>query len=153
MNETGYRNLIQLVSKAYLEGFYYKPRIDMDLLREAPRGPDRDLGLPLVDGLARHHVRPARWTRLAAGRGVLARSSRDRYYLEMQRHGIADQDLVNAELVKMSGDLNLPLLATNDAHYLEARRPRPSRRAAVHRHGDQPRRSEALQVRRPRAST
>ena len=117
-NEAGYRNLIHLVSKGYLEGFYYKPRIDLDLLRShsdgliatsgclssmvcrAITGGQRDTAWRLVDDFAR--IFP------------------DRYYLEIQRHGIGLQDTVNAELAKMAIDLRLPLLATNDAHYLEA---------------------------------
>jgi len=95
MNDTGYENLIYLVSKGYLEGFYYRPRIDLDLLRE--RG-QTETAWKLVEDFA------------AIFEG--------RYYLELQRHGIGDQDRVNAELAKMSIDMRLPLLATNDAHYL-----------------------------------
>jgi DNA polymerase-3 subunit alpha len=118
MDETGYRNLMQLVSKAYLEGFYYKPRIDLDLLRRHSDGllatsgclsslvSRRILGGQLDDAWRLVEE----FTRIFPGR----------YYLELQRHGIPDQDRVNAELLKMASDLRLPLLATNDAHYLEA---------------------------------
>ena len=58
MNETGYRNLIHLVSKGYLEGFYYRPRIDLDLLREHSRGPDRHVRVPVLDGVPRDHRGP-----------------------------------------------------------------------------------------------
>ncbi len=115
-NETGYRNLMYLVSKAYLEGFYYKPRIDLDLLRE------RGEGLITTTGCLSSLV-----SRAITG-GQLDRAWRlvqefseifpDRYYLELQRHGIPDQDRVNAELLKMHADFRLPLVATNDAHYL-----------------------------------
>ena len=118
MNETGYRNLMYLVSKAYLEGFYYKPRIDLDLLRE------RSAGLIATSGCLSSMVSRAitggqreRAWQLAQD---FAEIFPDRFYLEMQRHGIDLQDQVNAELVKMASDLRLPLLATNDAHYLEA---------------------------------
>ena len=117
MDEVGYRNLIHLVSRAYLEGFYYKPRIDLDLLRE------RNEGLITTSGCLSSLV-----SRAITGRQLdtawqiaedFASIFGDRYYLELQRHGIDDQDLVNAELLKMSSDLRLPLVATNDAHYLE----------------------------------
>ena len=118
MDETGYRNLVYLVSKAYLEGFYYRPRIDLDLLRE------HNAGLIATSGCLSSLVCRAilageldtAWRRVEE----LGALFRDRFYLELQRHGIPAQDQVNAELVKMSADLGLPLVATNDAHYLEA---------------------------------
>lgn len=117
MNETGYRNLMYLVSKGYLEGFYYKPRIDLDLLRQ------RSEGLIATSGCLSSMICRA----ILNGEGEsawrlteeFARIFPGRFYLEMQRHGIPAQDRVNAELVKMSADLALPLVATNDAHYLE----------------------------------
>jgi DNA polymerase-3 subunit alpha len=118
MDEAGYRNLIHLVSKAYLEGFYYRPRIDMDLLREHHQGlicTSGCLSAPVPRAILRGELDRA-W-RTAED---FARLFGDRYYLEMQRHGIPAQDRVNAELVKMHADLGLPLVATNDAHYLEA---------------------------------
>ncbi len=115
-NETGYRNLIYLVSKGYLEGFYYKPRIDLELLRA------RSEGLIATSGCLSSLVSRA----ILAGETRTAWSLVEefsrifpgRYYLELQRHGIDAQNRVNAELVKMSSDLRLPLVATNDAHYL-----------------------------------
>ncbi len=118
MNEQGYRNLMVLVSKGYLEGFYYKPRIDLDLLR------DHSEGLIATSGCLSSMI-----SRAILGGQVeqawqlvqeFAEIFKDRFYLELQRHGIAAQDLVNAELLKMACDLRLPLLATNDAHYLHA---------------------------------
>ena len=118
MDEVGYQNLIHLVSKAYLEGFYYKPRIDLDLLRE------RSAGLIATSGCLSSMVCRAisagqvdtAWQRVEDFSSIFG----DRFYLELQRHGIGDQDRVNAELLKMASDLRLPLLATNDAHYLES---------------------------------
>jgi len=117
MNETGYRNLMVLVSKGYLEGFYYRPRIDLDLLRAHSEG------LIATSGCLSSMVSRA----ITSGQGEtawrlveeFASLFPDRYYLELQRHGIGDQDRVNAELFRMSADLGLPLVATNDAHYLE----------------------------------
>jgi DNA polymerase-3 subunit alpha len=117
MNETGYRNLIYLVSKGYLEGFYYKPRIDLDLLRERSEGliaTSGCLSSMVCRAILNGEVETA-W-RLTE---EFSRIFPGRFYLELQRHGIAAQDRVNAELVKMAADLRLPLVATNDAHYLE----------------------------------
>jgi DNA polymerase-3 subunit alpha len=119
MNETGYRNLLHLVSKGYLEGFYYRPRIDLDLLRQHHEGliaTSGCLSSMVCRAISNGEVETA-WRRVEEFASIF----RDRYYLELQRHGIGDQDRVNSELVKMSLDLKLPLLATNDAHYLEAR--------------------------------
>jgi DNA polymerase-3 subunit alpha len=116
MNETGYRNLMCLVSKAYLEGFYYKPRIDLDLLRDHSEGliaTSGCLSSIVCRAISGGQVDTA-WRHVEEFAAIFG----DRFYLEMQRHGIGDQDRVNSELVKMSTDLRLPLLATNDAHYL-----------------------------------
>ncbi len=117
MNETGYNNLMYLISKAYLEGFYYKPRIDLDLLKKHNEGLITTSGClsSLVCRRILGGELDTAW-RLAE---ELSSTFKDRYYLELQRHGIPEQDQVNAELLKMHSDLGLPLLATNDAHYLE----------------------------------
>ena len=117
MDETGYRNLVTLVSKGYLEGFYYKPRIDLDLLRQHSEGLIATSGClssmvcrAILDGDAERA-----WQVVEEFAAMFP----GRFYLELQRHGIPAQDKVNAELVKMASDLRLPLVATNDAHYLE----------------------------------
>ena len=110
---------MQLVSKAYLEGFYYKPRIDLDLLRSHSEGLIATSGC-LSSLVSRRILAGAARRRLARSPRTFSRIFPGRYYLELQRHGIPGQDRVNAELVKMAADLRLPLLATNDAHYLEA---------------------------------
>jgi DNA polymerase-3 subunit alpha len=117
MNAEGYRNLVYLVSKAYLEGFYYKPRIDLDLLRQRSAGliaTSGCLSSPVCRAIVGGQLDTA-WQTVEE----LAEIFDGRFYLEMQRHGIPAQDVVNAEVVKMAGDLRLPLVATNDAHYLE----------------------------------
>ena len=117
MNETGYRNLVRLVSKAFLEGFYYKPRVDYELLQQHNEGLIATSGClsgavpsAIIDGKA-----DKAWETVER----YSRLFNDRYYLEIQRHGIPAQDIVNEELFKMQVDLGLPLIATNDAHYLE----------------------------------
>ncbi len=117
MNQVGYRNLMYLVSKAYLEGFYYKPRIDWSLLETHHEGlicTSGCLSAPVPRAIL--HGEGDRAWRVAE---EFRRLFGDRYYLELQRHGIPSQDVVNDELFKMALDLDVPLLATNDAHYLE----------------------------------
>src|SRR5262245_37328141 len=118
MDETGYRNLVTLVSTAYLEGFYYKPRIDMDLLRRHHEGLIATSGC--LSSMISRAISAGNLESAWRTAEDFASLFRDRFYLELQRHGIGDQDRVNSELVKMSADLRLPLLATNDAHYLAA---------------------------------
>jgi len=117
-NETGYHNLMRLVSRGYLEGFYYKPRIDLDLLRQHHEGlicTSGCLSAPVPRAVLHGETQRA-WSVAEDFRSIFG----DRYYLEIQRHGIPAQDTVNAELVKMSIDMGIPLVATNDAHYLQA---------------------------------
>ena len=116
MDERGYQNLMMLVSKAYLEGFYYKPRIDWDLLEKHHQGlicTSGCLSSPVPRSILASEPDSA-WT---AAEDFL-RLFGDRYYLELQRHGIPAQEVVNQELLKMHHDLGIPLVATNDAHYL-----------------------------------
>ena len=117
MNEQGYQNLMYLVSKAYLEGFYYRPRIDWSLLEERHEGlicTSGCLSAPVPRAIMHGEPRRA-WEVTEQFQQLFG----DRYYLEIQRHGIPAQDTVNEELFKMSADLGVPLVATNDAHYLE----------------------------------
>ena len=116
-NEEGYRNLSYMVSKGYLEGFYIKPRIDLDLLREHTGG--------LIACSACMSGEVSRL--LLAGDYDQAKAvalemrelfGEDGYYLEMQDHGIAAQKQVNASLIRLSEETGIPLIATNDAHYL-----------------------------------
>ncbi|HTO07074.1 MAG TPA: DNA polymerase III subunit alpha [Myxococcota bacterium] len=118
MNETGYRNLMTLVSKGYLEGFYYKPRIDLELLRQHSDGliaTSGCLSSMICRALASNETRRA--YELAE---EFARLFPGRFYVELQRHGIELQERVNKELLRIADELRLPLVATNDAHYLHA---------------------------------
>ncbi len=116
-NEEGYRNLSYMVSKAYLEGFYVKPRIDLDLLREHAGGLiacSACLGGEIPQLLLAGNYEQAREAALEM-RGLFGT---DGYYLELQDHGIAAQKKVNEALVRLSRETGIPLIATNDAHYL-----------------------------------
>ncbi len=117
MDARGYQNLMALVSKAYLEGFYYKPRIDWELLETYHQGlicTSGCLSAPVPRSILASEPNRA-WTMAED----FLRLFGDRYYLEIQRHGIPAQEIVNQELFKMHHDLGIPLVATNDAHYLE----------------------------------
>ncbi|MCE2392598.1 MAG: DNA polymerase III subunit alpha [Proteobacteria bacterium] len=116
MNETGYANLVKLVSKAYLEGFYYKPRVDWELLQAHHEGLIATSGC--LSGAIPSAIQAGRIEHAWELVERYSRLFRDRFYLEFQRHGIPDQERVNRELLGMHRDLNLPLLATNDCHYL-----------------------------------
>ena len=113
----GYHNLIKLVSAGYTEGFYYKPRIDKALLAAHSAGL---IGLSsclkgeVAEGLSHQHQRKA-VEAAAAYRDILGR---DNFFLELQWHGIDDQRVVNAGLPAIARDLGLPLVCTNDVHYV-----------------------------------
>jgi DNA polymerase-3 subunit alpha len=117
MDARGYQNLMALVSKAYLEGFYYKPRIDWELLETYHQGlicTSGCLSAPVPRSIIANEPDTA-WTMAEDFKRLFG----DRYYLEVQRHGIPAQEIVNQELLKMHHDMGIPLVATNDAHYLE----------------------------------
>src|SRR5688572_1974571 len=118
-NLEGYHNLIKLVSCGYTEGFYYKPRIDREVLAEHSRGL---IGLSsclkgeVADGLVHGQDRKA-MEAAAAYRDILGP---DNFFLEMQWHGIEEQRVVNGGLPRIARELKLPLVCTNDVHYLRA---------------------------------
>ena len=118
-NLTGYRNLIQLVSKAYLEGFYYKPRVDKELLAQHAEG------LLVLSGCLNSEVSRA----ISAGDVDKARQTagwyrevfgKDHYFMEVQAHGLAEQVKVTAETLAIAKAIGAPIAGTNDSHYLEA---------------------------------
>ena len=112
----GYRNLVALISKGFLEGYYYKPRIDMDLLAKHHEG------LIVLSGCMSSLCAQPLLKNDYAGAKKAAQSFvdifGDRFYVEIMRHGIPEQDIVNNGLIKLARDMNLPLVATNDSHYL-----------------------------------
>ena len=116
-NETGYRNLSYLVSKGFLEGFYGRPRIDMDLLRQHAEGL-----IALSACLAGAIPRRLKIDDFEGAKEIALEYSRifgpDSFYLELQDHGIAEQARVNPLLLRLARETGLPLVVTNDAHYL-----------------------------------
>ena len=116
-NEEGYRNLSYMVSQAYLEGFYIKPRIDMDLLREHCGGLiacSACLGGEIPRLLLADDYEGAK----AVALEMRELFGEDGYYLELQDHGIDAQKRVNAGILRLHEETGIPLIATNDAHYL-----------------------------------
>ncbi len=116
-NEAGYRNLIQLVSTGFLDGFYYKPRVDHDLLSQ------HSTGLIALSACLRGEVADALLSEKYDQARANAYRLRDifgkgNFFLEVQDQGIDVETGVNRDLVKLSRDSGIPLVATNDCHYL-----------------------------------
>lgn len=116
-NNEGYKNLMKIVSAGFTEGFYYKPRIDTDILRQYSSGIiamsaclSGDIPTAILEGDYKKARQKALEFNEIFGQG--------NFYLELQNNGIEDQNLVNQSLVKLSRETGIPLVATNDAHYL-----------------------------------
>ncbi len=127
-NPTGYRNLLQLSSKAFLEGYYYKPRMDFELLAEHSEGIIATSGC--LGGLVAQLLAPDSMSEegnkgqvrdfdaaLAAAGKFQDIFGKDNFFIEIQDHGLAAQRGVMPDLVEISKRIGAPLLATNDAHY------------------------------------
>lgn len=117
-DKQGYQNLIRLVSAGYLEGFYYRPRIDKEILSQHHEG------LIALSGCLKGET-PfllSRGMREEARKVIIQYKEimgKDNFFLEIQSNGIPEQDLVNRELLSLANELELPLVATNDCHYIE----------------------------------
>ena len=118
-NNTGYDNLMKIVSRGFTEGYYYKPRVDMELLREYHEGIIAlsaclagEVQRYIQKGLLDEAQKAALKYRDCFGEG--------NYFLELQDHGLPEQKMVNTALLKMSRELNIPLVVTNDVHYTYA---------------------------------
>jgi DNA polymerase-3 subunit alpha len=114
-NEEGYHNLIQLVTKSYLEGFYYKPRVDKELLKLHHDGlialsgcTHGELAQLILANQLDEAARAASWYKEVF----------DDYYLEIQRHPTSELEQINQGLISLSGKLNIPPVATVDVHYI-----------------------------------
>ena len=148
----GYHNLIKLVSAGYTEGFYYKPRIDKELLAQHAKGL---IGLSsclkgeVAEGLSHQQERKA-IEAAAAYRDILGP---DNFFLEMQWHGIEEQRTVNSGLPAIARDLE-PAARLHQRRALPARdRRAPARHPALHRHRQGVQRSEAAALRRASSSS
>lgn len=114
----GYKNLMKIVSAGFTEGFYYKPRIDLELLRKHSKGITAlsaclsgDVPTAILEGDYAKAKQKAFVFNEIFGQGY--------FYLELQSNGIEEQNLVNQSLIKLSKETGIPLVATNDAHYLK----------------------------------
>ena len=114
-NYTGYQNLMKLVTHGYLDGFYYRPRIDIDLLKE------HNEGLICLSGCLKGEVTEKMlkddWVGAKEAALRFAEIFDNRFYLEVQNHGIPDEIQNIQNMKKLASELDLPLVCTNDAHY------------------------------------
>ena len=116
-NNEGYKNLIKLVTSSYMEGFYYKPRIDKEILREHSNGL---IGLSaclkgeISQYILQKNIKKAKEVAL----DFLDIFGEDNFYLELQKNGIPEQEIVNENLIQISQELSIPLVASNDIHYI-----------------------------------
>lgn len=117
-NEEGYKNLISMVSKAFMEGFYDKPRVDFDLIKE------HSSGLVALSACLAGEVQQY----LLMGDYQAAKDcalnyqevfGKGNYYLEIQDHGLIEQKRINPSIIKLSKETGIPLVATNDCHYVD----------------------------------
>mgnify|MGYP003276991727 FL=1 len=123
-NNTGYANLMKIVSKGFVEGYYYKPRVDKELLREYSEGIIA-LSACLAGEVQRYLTKGLYEEAKNAALEYQGIFGKGNYFLELQDHGIPDQALVNQQLLKMSKELDIDLVATNDVHYTYAEDEKP----------------------------
>ncbi|NTW35930.1 MAG: DNA polymerase III subunit alpha, partial [Syntrophobacteraceae bacterium] len=116
-DRAGYQNLLKLVSAAYIEGFYYKPRIDKEILRQHSEGLIA-LSACLKGEVASHLLKNQAEHARRAAREYAEIFGPDGFYLELQANGLPEQAIVNDGLIALGKELGLPLVATNDCHYL-----------------------------------
>ena len=117
-NAQGYKNLMKLTTTGYLKGFYYRPRVDKDLLKECHEGLiassaclHGEISELIIQGNIEEAKKVARHYQEIFGE--------DNFYLEIMENGIPEQKIANAGLLEISSELSIPLIATNDCHYLE----------------------------------
>ena len=123
-NNTGYSNLMKIVSKGFVDGYYYKPRVDKSLLREYHEGIIAlsaclagEVPRYISKGLYDNAKKTALEYQEIFGKG--------NFFLELQDHGIPEQGIVNQRLLQMSEELGIELVATNDVHYTYAEDEKP----------------------------
>ncbi|MDE7008812.1 MAG: DNA polymerase III subunit alpha, partial [Lachnospiraceae bacterium] len=115
-NNTGYENLTKIVSRGFTEGYYYKPRVDMELLRECHEGIIA-LSACLAGEVPRYIQKGLLDEAKKAALKYQDCFGKGNYFLELQDHGLPEQRMVNTSLLQISKELNIPLVATNDVHY------------------------------------
>ncbi len=116
-DKQGYQNLMKLTSLAHIEGFYYRPRVDKELLRQCSAGLIASSAC-LHGEVASHIVRGKMDEARRAALEYLDIFGEDNFYLEIMENGIPEQKIANEGLISLSTELSIPLIATNDCHYL-----------------------------------
>ena len=116
-NDTGYKNLLKLASAAAIEGFYYRPRVDKDLLREYHGGLIA-LSACVAGEIPRAILQDNFPRAVELVKEYVDIFGRENFFLELQNHGLDEEIKVRAALKKISAELNIPLVATNDSHYV-----------------------------------
>ncbi|MFZ2399807.1 MAG: DNA polymerase III subunit alpha [Smithella sp.] len=117
-NAQGYKNLMKLTTAGYLKGFYYRPRVDKELLKECHEGliaSSACLHGEIADLIMQGNIKEAK----KVARHYQEIFGEDNFYLEIMENGIPEQKIANAGLLEISSELSIPLIATNDCHYLE----------------------------------
>ena len=115
-NNTGYANLMKIVSRGFTEGYYYKPRVDMEVLQTYHEGIIA-LSACLAGEVQRYIIKGLHEEAKKAALKYEACFGKGNFFLEMQDHGIPEQKLVNTELLKLSKETGIELVVTNDVHY------------------------------------
>ncbi|OOB80083.1 MAG: DNA polymerase III subunit alpha [Epulopiscium sp. Nuni2H_MBin003] len=115
----GYQNLIKLVSISYVEGFYRRPRVDLDVLREYSTGIIA-LGACLSGPVSRRLLEEGYSSAKQMAIQLNEIFGQDNFYLEIQDHGIKEQKVIIEDTIKISKETNIPVVATNDIHYIRA---------------------------------
>jgi len=116
-NKTGYNNLMKLASLAYLEGFYYKPRIDKEILKEYSEGLICSSGC--LNGELNYQLLKGDIDAALAVAEEYKSIFNGNYYLEVQNHGVPEDEIILTEVPKIAEKLDIPLIGTNDCHYLK----------------------------------
>lgn len=118
-NNKGYQNLSKLVSLGFTEGYYYKPRIDLEILEKYHEGIiclsaclAGAVSQAILNGNIEEAEEVAKWHKNVFG---------EDYYLEIQNNGVKEQVMVNQKIIQIARRLDIPIVATNDAHYLKKR--------------------------------
>ncbi len=123
-NNQGYANLMKIVSRGYVEGFYYRPRVDMEVLSQFHEGIIA-LSACLAGEVQRYIVKGLYEEAKKSALKYEKVFGKENYFLELQDHGLPEQKIVNQALIRMSQELDIPLVATNDIHYTYAEDVKP----------------------------
>ena len=123
-NNKGYANLMKIVSKGFVEGYYYKPRVDKQVLREYSEGIIA-LSACLAGEVQRYLMKGLYEDAKKSALEYREIFGEENYFLELQDHGLPEQAMVNQQLLRMSEELGIELVATNDVHYTYAEDEKP----------------------------